>query len=455
MKMLIWLMLVLISHKLTAQKVFTEDDFIGVVKKFHPVAKQASLEVRIARAELLESRGVFDPVLALDNGRKEFDGITYYDQRWVEIKIPTWYGIDFHAGKETMEGSRINNEETKGSINYVGVSVPVVKNMVIDRRRAAVQQARIWSEQSDVRRRAIINDLMVDALATYWQWWEQHYKLALIQSSLENAIRRYKMVQTAYRLGDRPAIDTLEAFTQVQVFQQRETEFLMEAFTSRLELSTFLWTADDAAYELPPDVLPQGFVREELLLDSMLLASNIHPELIEYDYKLRGLEVERRLKFQSLLPQVNLKYNQTGRDLSKTINGAWFQNNYRFGISMYVPLRLSEGRGGLQAARLKIEQTRLVQANKQVQVQTKVRQYYTEWRQTGVQLNLQANLVENYAALQRGEEIRFQNGESSLFLINARELRTIESQQKLIELQAKNRFSSIKLKGAAGVFSNL
>jgi len=47
---------------------------------------------------------------------------------------------------------------------------------------------------------------------------------------------------------------------------------------------------------------------------------------------------------------------------------------------------------------------------------------------------------------------RFFNGESSLFLINARELKTIETKQKLIELKSKNRKALVSLKWSAGLF---
>jgi outer membrane protein TolC len=173
--------------------------------------------------------------------------------------------------------------------------------------------------------------------------------------------------------------------------------------------------------------------------------------LLEYDYKLRDLGIERRLKFQSLLPQVYAKYNGINREFSKTFNEGFFQNNYRFGISMSMPLRLSQGRGEYKATRLKIEQTELEQLSKQVVVQNKVRQYYVTWQQTSIQQNQQQRLVANYRALQQGEETRFSNGESSLFLINARELKTIEGQQKLIELSAKIQQAIVNLKWSAGL----
>ncbi len=174
---------------------------------------------------------------------------------------------------------------------------------------------------------------------------------------------------------------------------------------------------------------------------------------MQYDYQLKGLQIDKGLAFQSLLPELKLKYNQTGYNLSKTVNAPWFNNNYRLGVSFSIPLRLSEGRGSYQKAKLEIESTRLNQANKQVQLYTRVKQFYTEWQQTEAQLSLQSKLLANTIALQKGEEIRFNNGESSLFLLNAREQKTIEAEQKLVELKAKAEKAAISVKWSAGILA--
>jgi outer membrane protein TolC len=115
-----------------------------------------------------------------------------------------------------------------------------------------------------------------------------------------------------------------------------------------------------------------------------------------------------------------------------------------------MPLRLSEARGEYRQATLKIDQTRLQQANKQVQIYNKVRQYFVDREQTTIQLRLQEQLLDNFLKLQKAEETRFANGESTLFLINARELKAIEARQKLIELQSKNRKAELATRWAAG-----
>lgn len=437
------------------EKMLTEEAFMTVVTQYHPVAKQAALDVRIADADITAARSPFDPVFKHYRAAKEFDATRYYDQEQTELRIPSWYGIDVYAGKEIITGSRINPEETKGALSYIGVSVPLAQNLVLDKRRAALRQAKVFRSFSEVQRRIIVNNLLRDALQTYWNWWEAFQNNQLMKTALANAEKRFEMVRAAYRLGERPAIDTLEALTQIQTFSIRQNEVYTGLLKTYLELSTFLWTQNGVQYDLPVDVAPQAWGFEKVLpLDAILTAAAAHPELTQYNFKLEAQRIEKTLMFQSLLPEINLNYQQIGYRFSQAVKGVPFQADYRFGVSLQVPLRLSEGRGAYRKASLKFDQIKLEQANKQAQVLNKIKQQYVAWQQLSTQVSLQSSMVANVAALQRGEETRFFNGESSLFLINARELRTIEAQQKLIELQSKTRSALIDVMWSAGLLSN-
>ena len=433
-------------------KIFTEEELVHVIKKFHPVVRQAFLETKIAAAEIKIARGAFDPTLQVDDARKEWNGLLYYNQQQTEVKLPTWYGVDIYGGQERVTGARLNPEETKGTVNYLGISVPVLQGLIMDKRRAALQTAKNFLILSATQQQIVINNIIGEALKTYWDWWEQQQLSVVVNVALQNATQRLHLVKLAHRLGDRPAIDTLEAFTQVQSLLIRQAEFFAAQQKAALQLATFLWREQQQQYNLPPDVLPGQWVADKTYsLEGALLSSNNHPELTQYNFKLKGLAIDKKLKFQSLLPKLAIKYNHLGPSFLKMATAPLLQNNYRLGFAFSMPLRLSEGRGEYQKAKLKIEQTLLEQSHKQVQLQNKIKQYYIEWQQTNRQVEVQQSLLKNTFALQRGEEVRFSNGESSLFLVNARELRTIEAEQKLIEIKAKNAKALIMLEWAAGI----
>lgn len=439
------------------QQVFTPQAFFDVIRAYHPVAKQAALQVDIARAEITSARGAFDPSVQSDISKKEFKGVAYYNHRLHQLQIPTWFGVNLHAGMEALSGERTNPEATKGSSSFMGLSVPLANGLLMDGRRAALQQARIFQRVSLEEQRIMLNDLLLDAAKAYWNWWEQFETYRLFQTAYNNAAQRFRLIKTAYKIGERPAIDTLEALTQLQSFEVQRSQVAQELQNARLELSVYLWQEAGQSYELPQTVAPAP--PDTLMLadaEGLQNAVGNHPLLRQYQLKIDALQVERRLKFQYLLPYVTFKYNQlvNGHSIGDVFKAPLFQNNYRYGLSFALPLRLSEGRGEYRKARLKLETANWDRVHKQVQLETKVRQYRNDWQQLLQQVQLQRTTADQYAALQRAEETRFFNGESSLFLINSREVKTLEAKQKLIELQSKHQKAAVSIRWAAGVLAN-
>jgi outer membrane protein TolC len=462
------LLLISFSVQLKGQdslKTLSAQQVMEIVKRYHPVAKQADIFVEKAKADVTIAQGNFDPLLYNSNAQKTFDGIDYYNYNRPELIIPTWFGIEVAAGLEYLSGSRTNPEETQGRTSYIGISVPLAKNLLMDKRRAALQTAKIFRQASVVERRNILNDLMLEAAKAYWYWAQYYQEYLVLNDAVKVNERRVELVKTGFRLGDRPAIDTTEALTQLQSFQvQRDAAFLSFQ-NAGLELALHLWTQQGQPALLPTDVLPadipllQAASKDGLPLLNELLeaARRNHPELLLYNYKLDALAIEKKLKFQQLLPTANFRYNQLGKgyDILKTATaGPLFENNFQYGITLGIPLRLSEGRGEYRKAKLKITETKLDQDLKMTMIENKVRSYFNELTVLKSQINTQEQAWRNFVALQRGEEIRFQSGESSLFLVNARENKALEALQKLQELRAKYLIAENSLQWAAGTLFN-
>ena len=441
-------------------KTLSAKQVMEIVKQFHPVAKQADIFIEKAKADVTIAKGLFDPVFKNESAQKTFDGIDYYYYNRPELSIPTWFGVEVSAGLEFLSGNRTDPMDTKGETSYFGISVPLAKNLLMDKRRAALQTAKIFREASNVEKRNLLNNLLLDVMKTYWSWVQQYQVYKIITDAVKVNEKRVELVNMAFRLGDRPAIDTTEALTQLQNFELLKSQAWLDFQNTGLELSVYLWTVNVEPYNLPVNVIPN----EDLQLSSIAAASipelnslldaarKNHPELVIYNYKLDVLGVEKKLKFQELLPTVNFRYNQLGKgyDVLKTATGPLFENNYQYGLSFGIPLRLSQGRGEYRKAKLKITETQLQQNQKQWQIENKVKSYYNELITLKSQVALQEKAYTNFMILQRGEEIRFQAGESSLFLINARENKTLEALQKLQELKTKYFKTENTLQWAAG-----
>ena len=272
-------------------KTLSASQVAEIVNRFHPVAKQADLFIEKAKADLTISRGLFDPALENTNARKTFDGTEYYYYNRPELAIPTWFGVEIRAGLEYLSGNRTDPTDTKGETSYIGLSIPLAKNLLMDKRRAALQTARIFRDASAVEKRNILNNLLQEALKTYWNWAARYQTYRILSNAVTVNEKRVQLVKTAFRLGDRPAIDTAEALTQLQHFEVLQSEAWQEFQNAGLELSLYLWTDRDQPYDLPETVLPaddlQGmssnaFVLPELpsLLET---ARKNHPELLNFN----------------------------------------------------------------------------------------------------------------------------------------------------------------------------
>jgi hypothetical protein len=67
--------------------------------------------------------------------QKNFNQIEYYNFTNAQIIIPTWYGIELSGGIQDLTGQRLNQDETNGKTSYAGISLPLAKNLIIDKRR--------------------------------------------------------------------------------------------------------------------------------------------------------------------------------------------------------------------------------------------------------------------------------------------------------------------------------
>lgn len=438
----------------------SQETFLNLVRTFHPIARQAAIIVDRADAGLVAARAGFDPVLSVDAERKTFDGKYYYEHVNPELRIPTWYGVEIAGGLERNLGDLLNPELSRGRSSYLGVSIPIAKNLLMDKRRAVLRQARIMRDQSLWERRLAINDLLHEAALRYWNWVQADQVQRILADAVEVSRQRFRLVRSGHAQGDRPALDTTEALTQLQAFQLAYNEATLDLAKARLELSDYLWKTNDEPWYLPPGIRPDnGWIAASLaagmtpeLGRTLETALREHPKLRILDYKLRSLEVDRQLKFQDLLPKVDLKYNFLTSGFATPLHAGIepFRNDFKFGLGVSMPLRLSQGRGLYREAGLKIRETRLGQSQIVWEIENKIRYQYAAVLQLREQWRQAVDYVRSHEQLWRGEELRFRLGESSLFLVNSRENKLLEAREKLVAVQTKYLSAFVSLEWSAG-----
>lgn len=458
-----WLLVFLfgLSQALLAQdslSVLNSEQVLLLVKKYHPIARQAQIGVQQSNANITLARGAFNPIIGGYLAQKNFNQIEYYNFTNAQIIIPTWYGIELSGGIQDLTGQRLNQDETNGKTSFAGISLPLAKNLIIDKRRAFLQQAKLYQTMAKAEQRALLNDILMGAMEHYWQWVNAYQSYVIMNNNLSINKTRLELIKKTFINGERPAIDTIEAITQLQSFEYRKNEYWLAFQNAGLALSAYLWKSNNEPYYLPENVIPQtGWENEmnlanfNLVLADLLNTAENNPTIVQYKSKIDVSVVDKRLKFQELLPKIDLNYNHLNKDYAWNNEGLLLNNNYQYGIKFEMPLFLSEGRGEYRMAKLKLESSKLDLNLKQQQVEIKVKQYFNEYVNLKKQIILQSAAYSNYTQLLKAEETRFFNGESSLFLINSRESKALEAQEKLIELKTKYYKTIYGLQWSAGL----
>jgi outer membrane protein TolC len=216
-----------------------------------------------------------------------------------------------------------------------------------------------------------------------------------------------------------------------------------------LELSTFLWLENNIPVELQPNVIPD--VNSEPIIDAVFDINQLrdneviieeHPKMISLDFKLQSLDVDRRLSANRLLPRFDVEYNFLTEvpEVARSFNTA----EYKGGVNISFPLFLRKERGDLRLAKLKLQDTEFEMNSTRINLINKIDALEQELNSYVNQNAITDQIIEDSAEMLRAEEQKFRLGESSLFLVNSREAKLIESRLKGIDIQ--NKFFKTKAK---------
>jgi outer membrane protein TolC len=417
-------------------------EYLGYVKSFHPIVKQANLIISESEAKLMKARGAFDPKLEVDYDRKKFKNTEYYDKLNAAFKIPTWYGIELKGNFEENTGNYLNPEATipDGGLYSVGVSVSVAQGLLTNKRMAMLKQSKLFVNQAKNDRQLLVNNILYQATLSYFNWLKTYNEKRVYEDFLSNAQIRFNGIKKSYEVGDKPAIDTLEARITLNNRKLNLEKSRIKFIKSSLELSNYLWLNENTPIEIKEGVIPNVNTFETIdntLNTSVLDIENIdleaHPKLQSLDYKFQSLNIEKRLKLNNLLPKIDLQYNFLSQtpEVSRSFSTA----DYKSGVNISFPLFLRKERADLKLAKLKIQNTQFDIQSTKVTLRNKIDAINQELESFILQNSYTTTIVEDYNNMLTAEERKFFLGESSLFLVNSRESKLIDAKLKAISLE--------------------
>ena len=444
-KYIIAFFLLILSNQYAQDKVndvMTLPEYLGYVKSYHPIVKQANLVINNSEAKLLKARGAFDPKIEVDFDKKRFREKEYYNQLNGAFKIPTWYGVEFKANFEQNDGVFLNpeNKVPLDGLYSAGVSISLARGLLNNKRMAALKQAKFFLNQAKEEQQIVVNTILYNASLSYFNWLKTYNEKCVFNSFLTNAIVRFEGTKRGFQEGSKPAIDTIEAGITLNSRRLNLEKGRIKLVKSSLELSNYLWLNENTPIELKENIIPDLNTFDTIdrtfniaLFNNEDFDIENHPKIKALGFKIKSLDVNRRLKLNNLLPKIDLQYNFISPN-GNQINS--FNNNkYKAGINFSMPLFVRKERGNLALAKIKLRDQKLENEAIKVVIKNKINAIQKELSSYILQNDLTFKIVRDYDVLLKAEERKFFLGESSLFLVNFREEKYIDSKLKAINLE--------------------
>jgi outer membrane protein TolC len=420
-------------------KEFTLEEYLGYVKKYHPLVKQADLKISEAQAKLLKARGAFDPKIEANYVEKEYGDKNYYSIFNGSFKIPTWYGIEIKAAFDNNEGIYLNPENTvpNTGLTSLGITVPIGQGLWINERMADLRKAKSYQKLNEAERNLQVTSIIYDAVVSYINWKRNYDEVQLYADYLKNAKVRYNGVLKLIEQGDKAGIDSIEAGITVKTRRLNLENSQLKLTKAKLELSNYIWTENSIPLELDDSLFPDLTI-EQTILETLNLTEfneitlDNHPKINALQSKIDILNIDRKLNANSLLPKLNLSYNYLSEP--SAIDNYRFED-YKVGLNFSFPLFLRKERANLKLAKLKVQDTELSLAFEKENLANKIDAQKQEINSYKKQRLINTELVDSYSQMLTAEERLFTMGESSLFLINSRENKLVSAQLSNIVLE--------------------
>lgn len=419
------------------------NDFIDGILRNHPMARRAGNERTYAELQLTAARGNYDPLLSGSYQQKHFNGTPYFTVLNSEVKQPLFTNQYLKAGYDVGTGPNVNPESYTPSqgLPYVGMEVGVLQGLLIDKRRAEVLKAKAYVHYYTAEQKIQLNNLLYESSQRYFEWLFSAKQIALYSYFMDAARTRLQGVEALAATGERAEIDTVEAAILYQGRMLDMQNALVENRKNANDLSVYMWlneapAAMGANFETV-DSLELYYQKAKALLAEKLNISPLqNPLLSKYSAYQKVADTDVRLKRELIKPVLNVKYNFLSGSPS-ALSPEFSTNSYKWGVNMSFPLLLRNPTNEYKMARVVSQNNALELLNKTNELNFKVNALQQTLSILAEQLTNAERSASYSKQLLAAEMLKFKSGEGSIFMINTRETKLLESELKLAEYRLK------------------
>jgi len=405
------------------------DEVLHSVSRCYPQITIARLEVIKAQGVHVSALGKFDPSLDASTRSQPVGGyVNNYGD--TQLNVPTLYnGVKLFAGYRNGQGNwpvYYQNYLTNSGGEYrAGLSLPLLRDRLIDKERANLLTSAesILMKHHDAE--AIKIKIFQETIKAYWQWVEAGLQLKTFRQLLKLAKTRQHAITQQANQGDLPKLAITENLQQIVQREQLLNQGQMIFEQAGISLSLY-YRDKEGNPRIPLEAsLPPYVLHNPRNLTHSVFELARHPALRKLQNYSTIINLKRNLAENQLLPNLDataytFKQNGSGGEPLLIPEAAMV------GVSFKFPLFQREAKGKLISAQSELHQVRAEQKFLYEQLNNELRNLFIGIKRVGQQVILLKQEFNLAFKVQHGETIKFNEGDSTLFLVNQREQATTQ-----------------------------
>ena len=444
--MLLWFGCSLVSQGST-EKPLLLPEVLASVKKQYPPFLAALIDQDIAKGRIRQALGSFD--LNLNSGGAKSlagpnDGAAGY--AILDQPFPFWGGNVYggytsYADYYLLSSGYLPNYNKNNSlgnsegVGLVGLRIPLLKDGVIDERRAKLWQAKIDEELADPVILRQYLDFIRAATISYYTWLASGHRLALTEELLRIAKDRDSAITEQVKLG---AAAPIVQVNNQQMVVSREIAMVVAKRrfqASAIELSLFYRTLESAQPiiaardRLPKSFPPQPLMEESRMTSDLAKAVFQRPEMRRIELLLKKADIDHRLAKNSLLPNLDI-------GLLAAQPAFYGQTELEGLVQLKMPLQQREAEGRVDVADSTISRLNLEKQFTRDRIIADVRDAFVAVDAAYHALQKTRRNVDLTRQLQTAEQERLKLGATDLLNLQIREQFTFDAEVLEVEAQA-------------------
>lgn len=407
----------------------TLEEVLDAALRAFPGLLAAEQRKEAAAGDYQTAQGGFDTLLKIQN-RWSVRGV-YENQNYdVNLEQPTAFGgTTFFGGWRrgtgdypVYEGKSLTAED--GEVR-IGVTIPLWRNREIDRRRASLQQAELGQLIAGHEYDQALLEVRRLATHRYWDWVLAGQRLRIAERLLEIAERRNEGILERVRAGDIPEFEALD--NRRAIIERRERKVAAQRLVeqSAIQLSLYLRGTDGEPLLPSGNELPSAFPEQEPSVnvnfdETVQTAHRQRPELKRIGLQSRQTEIERDLQNDQKSPGIDLSVvgaQDVGQSPDK-IN----RDELYVGLNFDIPLQRRIAGGRAQAVAANLQRLKWERRLLEDRIAAEVKDVLSAIAAARQRLALGKDQQRAAGQLEEGEQSRFDLGDSTLLIVNLREM---------------------------------